>query len=101
LWLTGTIIGRDILLVAGLLVIRLTTGHVKVRPRFLGKVATVLQMVIVLWVLMKWHDSLLTLLTLSTAILTGGSGLLYVLDGVRQMSAHPASAATPKSPPFH
>src|SRR5258708_8407821 len=44
LWLTGTIIGRDILLLTGLIVIQFMVGKVKVRPRVLGKVATVLQM---------------------------------------------------------
>src|SRR6266704_6284577 len=42
LWLTGTIIGRDILVLAGMLVIQMTVGKVKVRPRMVGKVATVL-----------------------------------------------------------
>src|SRR5512137_849855 len=54
LWLTGTIIGRDILLLAGLIVIQWTVGKVTVRPRMLGKVATVLQMAVVLWVLLRW-----------------------------------------------
>src|SRR5216683_7605592 len=49
LWLTGTIIGRDILLLVGLIVIQMTVGKVGVRPRALGKVATVLQMIVVLW----------------------------------------------------
>src|SRR6516164_1791820 len=44
LWLTGTIIGRDIVMLAGLIVIQMTVGTVKVRPRALGKIATVLQM---------------------------------------------------------
>ena len=58
LWLTGTIIGRDILLLAGLVVIHLTVGKVKVRPHLVGKVATVLQMSVVLWVLLRWWGSL-------------------------------------------
>src|ERR1017187_2706765 len=44
LWLTGTIIGRDILILIGMVVIHLMVGKVKVRPRIIGKVATVLQM---------------------------------------------------------
>ncbi len=44
LWLTGTVIGRDILLLVGLVVIQMMVGKVKVRPRILGKMATVLQM---------------------------------------------------------
>src|SRR3954447_25821992 len=40
-WLTGIIIGRDVLLLIGLVVIQMTVGKVKVRPRILGKMAIV------------------------------------------------------------
>ncbi len=96
LWLTGTIIGRDILILTGMLVIQLMVGEVKVRPRIVGKVATVLQMVVVLWIMMKWPDEWLRVLTLATAICTGISGLLYVWDGSRQLSAHPSSSPKPR-----
>jgi len=92
LWLTGTIIGRDILVLAGMLVIQITVGKVKVRPRMVGKVATVLQMVIILWILLKWDTNWLRVWLLAAAIFTGISGLLYVSDGTRQLSAHPASS---------
>lgn len=95
LWLTGTIIGRDVLLVAGLGVIHMTVGKAVVRPRWVGKVATVLQMSVVLWVLLKWHGTVLNVLTLAAAITTGISGLLYIWDGVRQLSASPSSAPIP------
>jgi cardiolipin synthase len=93
LWLTGTIIGRDILLLTGLFVVQWTVGRVKVRPRLLGKVATVLQMVVVLWVLLKWDDKWLWRWSLATAICTGISGLFYIWDGTRQLSSHPSSSA--------
>ncbi|MGA2656611.1 MAG: CDP-alcohol phosphatidyltransferase family protein [Verrucomicrobiota bacterium] len=96
LWLTGTIIGRDILLLVGLAVIQMMVGKVKVRPRFLGKIATVLQMIVVLWSLLKWDGKRLLYLCLGAAICTGISGLLYVWDGVLQLSAHPASSPAPK-----
>jgi CDP-diacylglycerol--glycerol-3-phosphate 3-phosphatidyltransferase len=95
LWLTGTIIGRDILILAGMLVIHLMVGNVKVRARIIGKVATVLQMAVVLWIMLKWGESWLRALTLGTAICTGISGLLYVWDGSRQLSAHPSSSPGP------
>ena len=95
LWLTGTIIGRDILLLVGLVVIQMMVGKVAIRPRILGKVATVLQMVIVLWILLKWQVAWLQVLALGAAVCTGISGLLYVWDGSRQLSAHPSSS--PKS----
>jgi cardiolipin synthase len=92
LWLTGTIIGRDILVLTGMVVIQMTVGKVKVRPRMIGKVATVLQMVIILWILLKWDAKWLRVWLFAAAICTGISGLLYVWDGSRQLSAHPASS---------
>jgi cardiolipin synthase (CMP-forming) len=92
LWLTGTIIGRDILLLVGMVVIHLMVGKVRVQPRMLGKVATVLQMAVVLWILLKWDERWLRALSIATAICTGISGLLYVWDGSRQLSAHPSSS---------
>ena len=103
LWLTGTIIGRDLLILIGLLVIQVTVGKVAVQPRFIGKMATVLQMIAVLWLLLKWDEDLgarwIGFWTLSAAICTGGSGLLYVWDGVRQLSASPSSSPTGQTAP--
>jgi phosphatidylglycerophosphate synthase len=99
-WLTGTIIGRDLLILVGIVVIHFTVGKVAVRPRFIGKIATVLQMATVLWILLKWDEnfSLLWLkyLTLGAAFCTGASGLLYIWDGVKQLGSHPTSSATAK-----
>ena len=78
LWLTGTIIGRDILLLTGLIVIQMVVGKVKVRPRFLG----------------KWDEKWIGGWAVATGICTGLSGLWYVWDGTRQLSAHPASSPT-------
>src|SRR3974390_114789 len=90
LWLTVTIIGRDILLLVGLIVIQMTVGKVKVRPRVLGKIATVLQMALVLWLLLNWNEKGVLWLSLAAGLFTGFSGLLYVWDGTRQLSAHPS-----------
>lgn len=96
LWLTGTVIGRDVLLLIGIAVIRLTVGQVHVRPRVIGKIATVFQMAVVIWVLLDWDRDLNLLWfktwSLGAAIFTGVSGLLYVFDGIRQLGAHPASS---------
>jgi cardiolipin synthase len=98
LWLTGTIIGRDLMILAGMVVIQMTVGKVKVRPRVVGKVATVLQMICIVWILLKWDAQLapkwFLIWTLSAVICTGVSGLLYIWDGMRQLSSHPASSAT-------
>ena len=93
LWLTGTIIGRDILILAGMVVIQMTVGKVKVRPRISGKISTVLQMVIVLWILLQWGEKWLKVWVAAAAIFTGISTIFYIWDAVRQLSAHPASNA--------
>lgn len=92
LWMTGTILGRDILLLSGIIVLYMTVGKVAIRPRMLGKTATVLQMIVVLWILLKWPTTWLRVWTLSAAICTGISGLIYLWDWMRQLGAHPASS---------
>ena len=100
LWLTGTIIGRDLLILIGMVVIQFTVGKVAVRPHIIGKAATVLQMIAIFWVLLKWDQDggmrWNEFWTIGAAICTGISGLLYVWDGVRQVSSHPASSPVVK-----
>jgi CDP-diacylglycerol--glycerol-3-phosphate 3-phosphatidyltransferase len=93
-WLTTTVLSRDVLLLIGLVVIHYTFGKVYVRPRLLGKLATVLQMAVVVWILMKWSDysvRILHWLELSATWCTGLAGLLYIWDGMKQLSLHPTS----------
>ena len=100
LWLTGTIIGRDLLICIGVLVVRFTVGKVTVRPRVTGKIATVLQMAVVLWVLLKWtedHALWLNTISLGAGLFTGASGLFYVWDGTKQLGTHPSSLPTAKT----
>jgi CDP-diacylglycerol--glycerol-3-phosphate 3-phosphatidyltransferase len=96
LWFTGTIIGRDLLLLIGVIVIHFTVGKVHVRPRLTGKLATVFQMLTVIWILLRWdlNRGLLEVWILCAGIFTGISGLLYIWDGVKQLGSHPASSPT-------
>lgn len=98
LWLTGTIIGRDLLLLIGLLVIQMMVGKIRVRPRMIGKIATVLQMICIVWILLQWDMELrplwFSIWTAAAGFCTGISGLLYVWDGMKQLSSHPTSSAT-------
>ena len=83
-----------------MIVIQITVGKVVVCPHFIGKCATVLQMSVVIWILLKWDAGRgalwLKYLTLGAAISTGVSGLLYVFDGIKQLGTHPASSPTEK-----
>jgi CDP-diacylglycerol--glycerol-3-phosphate 3-phosphatidyltransferase len=100
LWFVGTIIGRDLLILIGMAVIYYTVGKVKVRPRILGKIATVLQMAVVIWILLKWDfgrdANCFFYCAIAAAVCTGVSGLLYVADGIKQLGSHPASSPTEK-----
>lgn len=53
LWLTAVVLGRDLLLVSGAMVYRQMIGPFKVRPSFLGKLSTLLQIVLVLTLLLE------------------------------------------------
>ena len=101
LWLTGTILGRDAVLLLGTGLIHFMAGKVRVKPRMSGKVATVFQMATVLWLLLGWDKSQgqgarwFAICALAAAICTGVSGMLYVWDGMRQLSQHPSSSPKP------
>ncbi|MEQ2010069.1 MAG: CDP-alcohol phosphatidyltransferase family protein [Limisphaerales bacterium] len=98
LWLAGTVIGRDVIQAIGFAVLHYTLGgKVPVRPRLVGKAATVLQMVTVSWALLKWPPDWLNCFALATAITTAVSGILYVLDGMKLLSASPDSSPAQKS----
>ncbi len=96
LWLTATIISRDVVQLIGFSLLHLICGKATVRPRVLGKIATVLQMILVLWTLLKWNEKWLPWWVMGTGIFTAISGLLYVLDGMGQLSASPRSSAAHK-----
>ena len=95
LWLTVTILSRDALLLIGLALLRYLHCKVVIRPVFIGKVATVLQMICVIWGLLKWPQQWLLYWSIAAAVCTGVSGLIYVWLGMRQLSASPSSAASP------
>jgi cardiolipin synthase (CMP-forming) len=93
MWLTVTVLSRDALIIIGIVIIYFFVGRVEGKPSFIGKSATVLQMVAVLWVLFKWNTEALFWICVSAALFTGISGLLYVFDGMRLLSVHPSSGA--------
>jgi len=105
LYLSVTVISRDMLLLLGVLVLRYVGVTLSVRPHWTGKAATVLQMGCVLWALLKLGEGMagwfLPALSLAAAVFTGISGLIYVLMWMRQVAAHPSSlpSTAPTDPP--
>jgi len=75
LWITVTIVFRDIVIVIGFIVIFLLTKEVRVQPNFLGKCTTAIQMATLVAILLTLEVSIV--LWNLTAILTIASCLVY------------------------
>ena len=95
LWLTILILGRDVILSAGAVIVHHVCGKVRIRPNWMGKCATVFQMALIVWVLCRWPSEWLDYLVWGTAICTGVSGAVYLKDGIQQLGASPRSLPTP------
>ena len=84
-WLTGLVVGRDVVIVAGAVAWHNLIGRIHAQPTRLSKLTTVVQIVYVLAQLLHlshWLDlppRLLEALIVLTAILTAASGLQYVV----------------------
>jgi cardiolipin synthase (CMP-forming) len=75
LWITVTIVFRDIMICLALLIIFLITGKIRVQPNFLGKCTTASQMATLIAILVKWPYSYV--LWNITAALTIASFFVY------------------------
>jgi CDP-diacylglycerol--glycerol-3-phosphate 3-phosphatidyltransferase len=93
-WFPVLVISRDAILLVGTLVLYLLNGKVHVKPHWTGKIATVLQMVAIGWVMLQLRIIPLLYVVLAAGVFTLISGIVYVADGVRQLQAeghaHPA-----------
>ncbi len=67
--------------------LHILNGTVRVRPSWTGKVATVLQMVAIAWVMLQLHLLPLLYVVAAAGFFTLISGMIYVRDGVRQLTA--------------
>jgi cardiolipin synthase (CMP-forming) len=107
LWLTATVLGRDLLIVLGGVIITLVRGRRKFTPTVLGKITTVLQVTTVFWVVLAnylqitslrlrtvpaWLASadVLNALYVIALVFTVVSGVQYVSRGLRQMWPRPS-----------
>ncbi len=84
IWFTSLAISRDVLLVGGYFLIHHFAGRVEVHPRWTGKLATVLQMACIAWVLGKGPERPFQWLIAAAATFTAAAGLQYIVDGFRQ-----------------
>lgn len=96
LWFAVLVISRDAILLVGTLVLYLLNGKVNVKPHWTGKVATVMQMVAIGWVMLQVGVIPLLYVVIVAGAFTLISGFIYLTDGVRQLQAaghaHPAKS---------
>lgn len=91
LWLTITIISRDLIVVIGWFLLYLLTHRVTIEPVLLGKTAIALQLITLTLVLLSINLSSIIprqeILFIVTAALTAISGLQYIYKGLRLADA--------------
>ena len=95
IWLTTLIISRDAFLGLGAMLIVYLGRSPQVRPRLPGKLATVSQMALILWALLKLHPTGLEICIWLSGGLTLLSGIHYIHDGIRQISSEADSRESP------
>jgi CDP-diacylglycerol--glycerol-3-phosphate 3-phosphatidyltransferase len=86
-WFPVLVITRDAVILFGSAVLHILNGKVRVRPSWTGKVATVLQMGAIAWVMLQMQIIPLIYIVGAAGFFTFVSGVIYVRDGVRQLSA--------------
>jgi CDP-diacylglycerol--glycerol-3-phosphate 3-phosphatidyltransferase len=87
LWFPVLVITRDVVILVGSAVLHLLNGKVRVRPSWTGKVATVLQMMAIAWVMLQLRFIPLFYIVVAAGVFTFVSGVIYVMDGIRQLQA--------------
>jgi cardiolipin synthase len=87
-WFPVLVISRDAVILVGTAVLYFLIGpNIKVRPSWTGKVATVLQMAAIAWVMLQLRWLPLLWVVYAAGLFTLVSGIIYVLEGVRQLQA--------------
>ena len=95
IWFPVLVIARDAVIVVGTFVLHLLNGDVQVRPSWLGKTATVLQMTAIACAMLElqsiaWNFESFKLSLPDVAVYAAGfftliSGAGYLMDGFRQL----------------
>jgi CDP-diacylglycerol--glycerol-3-phosphate 3-phosphatidyltransferase len=93
-WFPVLVISRDTVILVGAMILYLLNGKVHVKPNWTGKVATVLQMVAIGWVMLQLRFLPLLYVVIAAGVFTFISGIVYVADGVRQLQAEGHAHAT-------
>ena len=91
LWLTALVLGRDIVIAGGFLVLRRYVSNVRPRPTIFGKITTALQIVTIVYVLWAWSTDgtaprqYAPVFFIATTLATIISGTHYMIGGFKTL----------------
>lgn len=94
IWFLVLVLARDCLLITGVAVVHFYVAEVHVQPHWIGKVATFFQMTAIGLVLLQWGPDLTEVVILCAGVATGISALVYLIRGIRHISASEKSRTT-------
>ena len=81
LWITITIIFRDLILLFGFFTLNFASVKIEVQPNIWGKFTTVSQMLLLCFILLEWPVAIpLAFLTVTFTIV---SGIIYIMRGLK------------------
>src|SRR5437868_2583478 len=86
-WFPVLVISRDAVILVGTAVLYFLVGHVTVKPNWTGKVATVLQMIAIAWVMLQMQWLPLIWVVAAAGLLSLFSCLVYVIECVSRLRA--------------
>ena len=86
-WLATIVISRDVIILTGVLLLYFITHTLRAEPSILGKVSTVMQLLLLFSVLLNINYGILietgVFLIWTTAFITSASGLQYIYKGLK------------------
>jgi CDP-diacylglycerol--glycerol-3-phosphate 3-phosphatidyltransferase len=96
IWFPVLVITRDAVILVGAIILHYFIGDkMRVKPSWTGKVATVCQMCAIAWVMLQLRFLPLTFVVIVAGVFTSVSGVIYMLDGIRQLQAGGHAHARP------
>ena len=88
LWVFVLTISRDVVILAGWLIIYFLTSSLEIKPRLLGKVTTIIQMSTIWFILIGVSPVAQRSLLYLTAAVTAISGIDYIIIGSKKVGQH-------------
>ena len=85
LWVFVLTISRDVIILAGWLIIYFLTDSLEIKPRLLGKITTIVQMSTIWFILIGVPPMAQRILLYLTAAVTALSGLDYIIVGSKKV----------------